>query len=244
MAETPTELRAQLTKIGEEEALLQSKLQLLAEKRRSILRKLDAVVYPVNTLPSDIMVEIFMHYVDTSFMEFSGFSMNLRLDSPLRLASVCSAWRRVALSFPRLWAALRLSWRRLSVPYSPLTLEPRSAGQLSQLCFPALEALEIWGDQQEFNVTAFIDEEDSDDAQTLVPIVMTKLHTLVIHPWSISSNCSIFDHLALPALRTLELGGDLNTEQLGALIRRSSSGKIGERFMEEEDADAEDNYCP
>ncbi|KAJ7274047.1 hypothetical protein C8J57DRAFT_1224927 [Mycena rebaudengoi] len=75
MAETlPTELRAQLAKIGKEEALLQSKLQLLAEKRRSILRKLDAVIYPVNTLPLDIMAEIFMPYVDTSFMEFSSFT--------------------------------------------------------------------------------------------------------------------------------------------------------------------------
>ncbi|KAJ7259868.1 hypothetical protein C8J57DRAFT_1720395 [Mycena rebaudengoi] len=279
MVETPTELQAQLAKIGEEEALLQSKLQLLAEKRRSILRKLDAVVYPVSTLPSDIMAEISMHYVDTLFMEFSSFSMNPRLDSPLRLASVCSTWRRVALSFPRLWAALRLSWCPLSVtrPHGPdltpaisdaiahyapqlrsLTLGPRLVGQLSQLCFPVLEALEMWGDQWEFNVIVFIgeapqlrevsfcggspslaklpwnqitsldlrycaaptlevlkqapnlkmlkftaddeDEEDSDDAQALVPIVMTKLHSLIFHPWSTSSNCSIFGHLAIPAL--------------------------------------------
>jgi hypothetical protein len=49
---------------------------------------------------------------------------------------------------------------------------------------------------------------------------MTRLHTLIIYPSSSSSDCSIFDHLALPALRTLELGGDLNIEQLGALIGR------------------------
>jgi hypothetical protein len=90
MAETPAELRAQLAKIGEEEALLRPKLQLLAEKRRSILRKLDAVIYPVNTLPSDIMAEIFMHYVDKLLIQSMPSSLNP--DPPLCLASVCSGW--------------------------------------------------------------------------------------------------------------------------------------------------------
>ncbi|KAJ7236168.1 hypothetical protein C8J57DRAFT_1728321 [Mycena rebaudengoi] len=332
-------------------ALLQSKLQLLAEKRRSILRKLDAVIYPVNTLPSDIMAEIFMHYVDKSLIQSVPSSLNT--DSPLRLASVCSAWRRVALSFPRLWAVLRLSWCPLSVTgrekllhcwlsraggclldlqlkgrdltpaisdaiahYAPqlrsLTLGPYLGSQLSQFAAapqlrkvsfsasdpswaklpwnqitsldllhrtPSLEVLKAAPNLEMLSLRALDSDNDSeefDDGQTLVPIVMTKLHTLIIYPSSSSSNCSIFDHLALPALRTLELGGDLNIEQLGALIGRSACTltemhlhdqtavetigylnlsesierltiELGddwrERFMEEEDADAENTYC-
>ncbi|KAJ7263005.1 hypothetical protein C8J57DRAFT_445682 [Mycena rebaudengoi] len=107
MAETTTELRAQLAKIGEEEAVLQAKLRLLAEERQSILRRLDAVVYPVLTLPSDVMAEIFMHYVyaDTSVVKYD---YSLRMYPPLLLASVCRTWRGIALSFPHLWAALSL----------------------------------------------------------------------------------------------------------------------------------------
>jgi hypothetical protein len=144
---------------------------------------------------------------------------------------------------------------------------------------PSLEVLKAAPNLEMLSLRALDSDNDSeefDDGQTLVPIVMTKLHTLIIYPSSSSSNCSIFDHLALPALRTLELGGDLNIEQLGALIGRSACAltemylhdqtavetigylnlsesierltiELGddwrERFMEEEDADAENTYC-
>ncbi|KAJ7262931.1 hypothetical protein C8J57DRAFT_1183639, partial [Mycena rebaudengoi] len=105
MAETTTELRAQLAKIGEDEAVLQAKLRLLAEERQSILRKLGAVVYPVLTVPADIIAEIFMHYVGNSLV---ACDYDIKTYPPLLLAGVCRAWRRIALSFPRLWASLSL----------------------------------------------------------------------------------------------------------------------------------------
>ncbi|KAJ7262985.1 hypothetical protein C8J57DRAFT_1133739, partial [Mycena rebaudengoi] len=95
MTKITIELRAQLERILEEEAALHAKRQL-------ILRQLDAVVYPVLTLPSDITAEIFMHYVDDPIIENDRHGA-LNSYSPLLLASVCKAWRSVALSFPRLW---------------------------------------------------------------------------------------------------------------------------------------------
>ncbi|KAJ7262970.1 hypothetical protein C8J57DRAFT_1719195 [Mycena rebaudengoi] len=108
MTTTTTELRAQLAKIDVEATALQSKLQLLIEKRQSILRRLDAVIYPVLTLPSDVTAEIFMHYLG-NFLAIT-YNHALKTYPPLLLASVCKAWRSVALSFPRLWATLKLEW--------------------------------------------------------------------------------------------------------------------------------------
>ncbi|KAJ7230950.1 hypothetical protein C8J57DRAFT_189206 [Mycena rebaudengoi] len=98
MAETATELRTQLAEIDEETTGLQSKLQLLAEERQSVLRRLDAVVYPVLTLPSDITAEIFMHY---SFPDITyAFAREAR--PPLLLASICRTWRGPAHACPGL----------------------------------------------------------------------------------------------------------------------------------------------
>ncbi|KAJ7212883.1 hypothetical protein C8J57DRAFT_1602471 [Mycena rebaudengoi] len=112
MAETATELRAQLAKVGEDEAVLQAKLQLLAEERQSILRKLGTVVYPVLTLPSDITTEVFMHCLDNRVFIYN---CPLKAYPPLLLASVCRTWRKVALAFPRLCASFRLHWHVLNV---------------------------------------------------------------------------------------------------------------------------------
>ncbi|KAJ7262940.1 hypothetical protein C8J57DRAFT_1334298 [Mycena rebaudengoi] len=102
MTETATELRAQLAKIVKEEAVLQSKL---AKEQQSILRRLEAVIYPVLTLPAEIVAEIFMHYVGNSIVTYDFV---LKTYPPLLLARVCRTWRGIALSFPRLWASLRI----------------------------------------------------------------------------------------------------------------------------------------
>ncbi|KAJ7262990.1 hypothetical protein C8J57DRAFT_1719209, partial [Mycena rebaudengoi] len=107
MTKITIELRAQLERIREEEAALYT-------KRQSILRRLDAVVYPVLTLPSDITAEIFMHYIGDPIIENDRHDA-LNPYSPLLLASVCKAWRSVALYFPRLWATLKLQWNPKTV---------------------------------------------------------------------------------------------------------------------------------
>ncbi|KAJ7262933.1 hypothetical protein C8J57DRAFT_1719165 [Mycena rebaudengoi] len=326
MAETATELRAQLAKIGKDEAVLQSKLQLLAEERHAILRKLGAVVYPVLTLPSDVTAEIFMHYLG-NFPDIS-YDYNIKTHPPLLLASVCKAWRRLALSFPRLWASLGMYWPPESVIRREQLLQcwlPRAGGcpidlglsgsdltpsmcdtvaqygsrlrnlsiseksatqfslatQRNELCFAALKTLTVdvdgTFDEDGVTITAFSDapqlrevyiprgslsfiklpwnqlttldleetlslkvlkqtpnlevlsfstsdsdDEDSDDAWTIVPIVLTKLHTLKIGPFSTFADCNVLHGITLPALRTLEVGQHLDIEPLRSLISRSS----------------------
>ncbi|KAJ7262983.1 hypothetical protein C8J57DRAFT_1630867 [Mycena rebaudengoi] len=115
MTTTATELRAQLAKIEEKTAALLAQLQLLGEQRQSVLQRLDAVVYPVLTLPSEITADIFVHYLGD--FPVITYDYALKTYPPLLLAGVCREWRRVALSFPRLWATLSLKWNLRTVHY-------------------------------------------------------------------------------------------------------------------------------
>ncbi|KIM76288.1 hypothetical protein PILCRDRAFT_24370, partial [Piloderma croceum F 1598] len=58
-----------------------------------------ALVAPISCLPHEVLSEIFLCYNDS----FSSFRR------PLRLGSVCSRWRTIALSTPRLWTSFVLT---------------------------------------------------------------------------------------------------------------------------------------
>ncbi|KAJ7885080.1 hypothetical protein B0H14DRAFT_2217607, partial [Mycena olivaceomarginata] len=74
-----------------------------AEKFRA-QERLDSYVYPVLTLPNEIVSEIFVHSLPVypSPPPISG------LLSPTRLSHICRRWRQVALTTPRLWRAISL----------------------------------------------------------------------------------------------------------------------------------------
>ncbi|KAJ7644646.1 hypothetical protein FB45DRAFT_1053352 [Roridomyces roridus] len=67
--------------------VLEDQMSLLRVEKETIEDDLAAVVYPLLTLPNEITSKIFVHYVD-----------DLWRHKPQRLLSVCSAWRKVALS--------------------------------------------------------------------------------------------------------------------------------------------------
>ncbi|KAJ7623762.1 hypothetical protein FB45DRAFT_926680 [Roridomyces roridus] len=76
---------------------------LLKEKKRAQAR-LDAYIYPIHTLPPEIMSEIFTHVLPPYPLRprANGF------DSPTLLSHVCRSWREIALSTPRLWRAIAI----------------------------------------------------------------------------------------------------------------------------------------
>ncbi|KAJ7615416.1 hypothetical protein FB45DRAFT_1035408 [Roridomyces roridus] len=91
-------LRSSLVDIEAQISSVQSQLARLQANRANILEKLGGVTYPVLTLPSEISAEIFVQYTDSWYPT--------QCCSPMVLASVCSLWREVALSTPRLWTHL------------------------------------------------------------------------------------------------------------------------------------------
>ena len=67
-------------------------------------------VFPINQLPRDILAEVFIQcllkFENWSSIDSGGLSTE-RV-APLLLCSVCSSWRNLALSVPRLWQSLFL----------------------------------------------------------------------------------------------------------------------------------------
>ncbi|KAJ7088204.1 hypothetical protein C8R43DRAFT_1082400 [Mycena crocata] len=120
MADSPF-LRASLAEINQEMAdvhqrmaELQAKLAHLFELRKPILASLQAIFYPVATLPTEITAEIFVHYVDTAHIGGVGGTIAdpPRLKGgghgPLLLASVCRAWREIALGLQSIWSRMEI----------------------------------------------------------------------------------------------------------------------------------------
>ncbi|KAJ6529846.1 hypothetical protein B0H19DRAFT_1242800 [Mycena capillaripes] len=99
---TATKLRFHLSAIDERMAALETQMAILRQERAAVLGDLAAVVYPILTLANEITSEIFLQYVGKPVDQNNHGPRN----SPMRLASVCRAWRAVALSTCGLWTHL------------------------------------------------------------------------------------------------------------------------------------------
>ncbi|KAJ7641454.1 hypothetical protein FB45DRAFT_1125274, partial [Roridomyces roridus] len=100
------QLRARLAQIELQIDALGAQMAALRTERDAVTRDLQSVVYPVLSLPNEIMGEIFTQYVDTE-------------RNPMLLTWVCRSWREVALSTSRLWTC---SWVNLPVKMVALWL--------------------------------------------------------------------------------------------------------------------------
>src|ERR1700761_7499260 len=83
MTTTAASLRARIPRIDRYITALESKLTLLRAEKEEILRDLDSIVFPVLTLPCNIVSEIFLHVAGRIPMD--DFS---RTQQTLALASV------------------------------------------------------------------------------------------------------------------------------------------------------------
>ncbi|KAJ7644543.1 hypothetical protein FB45DRAFT_1053279 [Roridomyces roridus] len=90
-------LRGRLAQIQQQISSLEAQMASLRSEEETVERALAAIVYPVLTLPNDVVSEVFIQYVN-----------GLPKGSPLCLLWVCRSWREVALSTCRLWTRL---WR-------------------------------------------------------------------------------------------------------------------------------------
>ncbi|KAK7001869.1 F-box domain-containing protein [Favolaschia claudopus] len=122
-------LRNRLTELSLQINDLYARIERLEAERRLIVTALDAIVYPVLSLPVDITTEIFAHYFDDLLddggkLQIPVFNLErARHAGPLRLSHVCRAWRSIAVEMPSLWNRIRATslqknppgpdWRRL-----------------------------------------------------------------------------------------------------------------------------------
>ncbi|KAJ7662965.1 hypothetical protein B0H17DRAFT_1093092, partial [Mycena rosella] len=108
--------RKQVVNITDEIERLQGLIGDLTKKRDHLNQFIDAhlaLVSPARRLPEDIIAEIF-----TAALPSDRNAVMSGAEAPLLLSHICSAWRRLALYTPRLWATLHIV-----IPFTPSKLE-------------------------------------------------------------------------------------------------------------------------
>ncbi|KAJ7757576.1 hypothetical protein B0H16DRAFT_1314453 [Mycena metata] len=93
---------------------LSSRLNALEDVWWPIQHQLDNIIYPVLTLPPEILSNIFMECLHTppALEDSQKYGPNLNL-APLLPLQVCRTWREIALSTPGLWDSLHVDLDRL-----------------------------------------------------------------------------------------------------------------------------------
>ena len=97
---------ARLTSIKAEIDRLNSIIEKLYDEHSALNAEIEAhraLLSPLRQVPLDIMEEIFTHCLPTD----QNAVMSTR-EAPLLLGRVCSEWRSITLSTPRLWASLHI----------------------------------------------------------------------------------------------------------------------------------------
>ncbi|KAJ7073766.1 hypothetical protein C8F01DRAFT_1042846, partial [Mycena amicta] len=108
-ASTPTSRAADRQRISELDgqiAQLQSALNVLESERELLHDRLAEFVYPVLTLPTETVTEIFEQYLPA----YPACPPLLGDGSPTKLAGICRLWRDVALSTASLWRSIHLDF--------------------------------------------------------------------------------------------------------------------------------------
>ncbi|KAJ7768336.1 hypothetical protein B0H16DRAFT_1519474 [Mycena metata] len=127
------------------------------EERQSVQVELDAIVYPVLTLPVEITAEIFLHCLTTSCAVDLNPWNTTRI--PLLLTRICRLWREIAISTPALWANVKLKIADDARGAEIINTWSARAGGL-------LQSIKQWVDDTDSDDS---DEDDSDEED--VPFV-------------------------------------------------------------------------
>ncbi|KAJ7045096.1 hypothetical protein C8F04DRAFT_1343637 [Mycena alexandri] len=108
-------LRAHLVKVVPSITQLKLRLRALEATRRPLQRRLDRIVFPVLSLPPEIVSHIFAECLPCRPVDGSlDRDVPSAMLAPLLLLQICRTWREIALSTPHLWHYLHL----ISVPES------------------------------------------------------------------------------------------------------------------------------
>ncbi|KAF7311289.1 F-box domain-containing protein [Mycena kentingensis (nom. inval.)] len=98
--------RAQLAILTAESEALDATLLALRAQIDPIKRRLDSYIYPIATIPNEMLSEIFLCYVEDAGL-YPGGPKFFFGNRPETLLLVCKAWRDIALTTPRLWRTLQ-----------------------------------------------------------------------------------------------------------------------------------------
>ncbi|KAF7367572.1 F-box domain-containing protein [Mycena sanguinolenta] len=163
--------RARLANLDTDILVLERSLSALRSQRDRVQERLDSYIYPVLTLPNEIIAEIFVHYIPIYPLcpPAQGF------DSPTLLTQICRKWRDIALATPALWRAIFLP--------DP-NIPPTEQGALSDAW---LSRSRVYPISLQLN-TSFVNLEGKLRAEIPTAIVpyRARLEYLVLNQWAMS----------------------------------------------------------
>ncbi|KAJ7435767.1 hypothetical protein B0H11DRAFT_1937246 [Mycena galericulata] len=114
---TPGVTRDRIVELDLQIYILNDSLRRLVLERQSLQTHLDAYIYPVMTLPNEIVAEIFLCTC------ISAFDLSLAdPPSPFPLGHICRKWREIALSTPSLWRDINMELKNIAAHDNQLRL--------------------------------------------------------------------------------------------------------------------------
>ncbi|KIM41496.1 hypothetical protein M413DRAFT_72067, partial [Hebeloma cylindrosporum] len=93
------EVEEELRRLGELIKVMKTKRQRLQET----INDHNIILSPARRLPRDVLHEIFLHCLPVHHNPVIKSSQ-----APLLLTQICSSWRAIALSSPRLWSKIHV----------------------------------------------------------------------------------------------------------------------------------------
>ncbi|KAJ7633455.1 hypothetical protein DFH06DRAFT_1222851 [Mycena polygramma] len=131
------EPRHRLKQLDDKIANLQKAMDELAEEREGVdafVSAHNALISPLRRMPLDIIQEIFLACLPTHRNCVMSAS-----EAPVLLGRICSSWRAISLSTPRLWASLHI--------VRPTRPGPNELESFEKKCVQRLETIKIWLDR-------------------------------------------------------------------------------------------------
>ena len=100
------EPQARLAKMNDEIKRMQAALEEMKRQRDELSQYIDhyhALTSPIRRLPKEILLEIFVHCLPKEHNAYMSSH-----EAPLLLGRICSSWRSISLSAPRLWTTIHV----------------------------------------------------------------------------------------------------------------------------------------
>ncbi|KAJ7149623.1 hypothetical protein C8R46DRAFT_1125632 [Mycena filopes] len=107
--------RRRIAEVDAEILALKDALSKVKLERKALKKHLASYIYPVLTLPNEVVSEVFLQTLDKS-PSLGGRG------SPIYLGHICQRWRDIALSTPSLWSTMNLAMRHFRAPQNYLRL--------------------------------------------------------------------------------------------------------------------------